>query len=67
MKEALVRVSAPHFTAGLVMGKIKGKVVCVRADPILGWAVYKSAAALKDYFARKGWTAKIVSVEDMRG
>lgn len=63
MKEALVRVTAPDFSAGLIMGRVKDKVVCVRAAQELRWCVFKSAAALKDHFARKQWRAVIVSVE----
>lgn len=47
----------------LIIGKVKGKMVCVRAAPILRWAVYKSAAELRRYFDAKGWEAKIVSCE----
>ena len=63
MTEVLVRVTAPHFVAGLVMGQVKGKNVCVRAAPILRWAVYKSADDLRDAFRRKGWKAAIVAAE----
>ncbi len=51
----LVRVAAPHFVAGLVMDGDK----CIRAAPILSWAVGKGRNELRAYFARKGWKATV--------
>lgn len=50
--ERLVQVSAPHFTAGLVVRE--GRVV--RAAPILRWAEGRAWAEVAAYFRRKGWT-----------
>jgi hypothetical protein len=55
----LVRVSAPHFVAGLVMESATPEDKCVRAAPILAWAVGKGRSELRRYFAGKGWTASI--------
>lgn len=52
----LVRVVAPHFTAGLVF---EGKRV-VEAAPILRWTMRHDADWLAAYFKRKGWEAKRV-------
>jgi hypothetical protein len=52
----LVAVDAPHFYAGLIMKD----GVCVKAAPILQWAVGKPRAFLSAYFKRKGWKAQIV-------
>jgi hypothetical protein len=52
----LVRVVAPHFVAGLIVEGDR----CVRAAPILRWAVGKRAAELRAAFARKGWRASVV-------
>lgn len=49
----LVRVVAPHFVAGLEL--VDGR--CVRAAPILRWAVGKTAAELRAYFRSKRWDA----------
>lgn len=54
----LVRVEAPHFCAGLEIDPETDR--CVRAAPILGWAVGRPADHLRAYFARKGWTAAVV-------
>lgn len=53
----LVRVVAPHFVAGLIIGEDD---ICTDAAPILSWAVGKPRAVLSDYFHRKKWRASIV-------
>lgn len=52
----LVRVTAPHFVAGLVMRDGR----CVHAAPILRACVGKDATALREVFRRKGWRAGVV-------
>lgn len=56
----LVRVEAPHFVAGLVIG---GDERCVRAAPILKWALHKRADELREFFRKKGWKATRVGAE----
>jgi hypothetical protein len=55
---ALVRVTAPHFCAAMEMNEFG---VCVRAPPILKWAVGKHRNYLASYFRQKGWEAAFVS------
>ncbi|MER8619191.1 hypothetical protein NKG99_20530 [Mesorhizobium sp. M1409] len=50
-EERLIRVEAPHFTAALVI--VDGR--CIKAPPILHWALGKGEGWLKAYFAQKGW------------
>lgn len=52
----LVRVKAPHFTAGLVLRDGK----CVLAAPILAWCIGKYRLVLRLDFARLGYEARIV-------
>ena len=60
MSETLIRVTAPHFCAGIV---IKGDR-CTDAAPILGWCVGKNQAKLAAYFVRKGWKVEEVNHDD---
>lgn len=53
----LVRVTAPHFVAGLLA---QGGVV-KEAAPILRWAVGKSTRECAAYFKRKRWAWEIVA------
>lgn len=53
----LVRVVAPHFVAGLIVGE-DGR--CCEAAPILRWAIGKTRADLSAYFRAKGWQAHII-------
>jgi hypothetical protein len=53
----LVRVTAPHFAAGL---EISPDGLCARAAPILGWAQCRSIWSLVRYFERKGWSWEYV-------
>lgn len=57
MTERLVRVSAPHFVAGLVTDGER----CTVAAPIMKWAVGKTEDELRSYFTRKGWRAGLVT------
>lgn len=58
MGRMLVRVVAPHFVAGIVIGRDRpmGRVQVLEAAPILRWSMGKSWIDLASYFARKGWT-----------
>ncbi len=49
----LVQVTALHFCAALVIRE----GVCVRAAPILKWAIGWKEPELRIYFKRKGWKA----------
>jgi hypothetical protein len=53
----LVRVEAPHFTAGLEFNE---NGMCVLAAPILRWCISKGEGFLREEFKRKGWKAIIV-------
>jgi hypothetical protein len=55
VSETLVRVSAPHFCAGLIVVGDK----CTHAAPILRWAIGKDRHELSAYFKRKAWKAVI--------
>lgn len=48
---ALLRVNAPHFTAGAIMTEDK----VIHAAPIIYWMVGKDRGYLKRYCKRKGW------------
>jgi hypothetical protein len=60
MPEILVRVTAPHFVAGIVMATGR----CVKAAPIMAWAVGEDASYLRKYFADKGWKASILTTKE---
>jgi hypothetical protein len=47
----LVRVQSPYFCAGLVLHYN----VCVRAAPILAWAIGRTSDDLEDYFTSRQW------------
>lgn len=47
----LVRIEAPHFTAGLISDHNK----VISAAPILRWTYSYSIPELKGYFSNKGW------------
>lgn len=52
----LVRVSATHFVAGLLLN---GRLV-VKAAPILRWSVGQSWGRVQVYFRGKGWSWEVV-------
>ncbi len=54
----LLRVQAPHFTAGIV---VDGERV-VEAAPILRWCYRHPLPWLLKYFQHKGWTAEVCGV-----
>lgn len=51
----LIRITAPHFVAGLVLSS-NGHVI--EAAPILKWTVGKHYGELRAYFAEKRWVAR---------
>ena len=55
-RTTLIRVVAPHFVAGLEIEAGR----CVRAAPILRWAIGRTEAELWRYFRRKGWQAEAI-------
>lgn len=57
MGRMLVIVDAPHFYAGMVIGRREpmGNVVVLEAAPILRWSMGKSWLTVVGYFDRKGW------------
>ena len=63
MTGRLVRVTAPHFCAGLIVEGGR----CVTAAPILKWAIGKDADYLSRYFRRKGWRATIAPSSSTAG
>lgn len=57
MTETLVRITAPHFVAGLVLVNNR----CIEAAPILKrWAMGRDSDTLRGYIAKHGWKATIV-------
>jgi len=56
----LVRVQAPHFTAGIVVESQSNDSVCIEAAPILAWCKGKTNAQIRAYFDRKGWRPRII-------
>jgi hypothetical protein len=54
----LVRVEAPHFTAGLLVSDLSGR--CVKAAPTLRWALGQQREALSQELRRRGWKATVV-------
>jgi len=52
-EETLVRVTAPHFVAGIVIRDGK----CVEAAPILRWCLHRKVATLRADFKVRGWSA----------
>lgn len=54
--EILVRITAPHFVAGVVA--VDGRVV--RAAPILRYMSGWDGARLAEYARRKGWTWEVL-------
>ena len=53
MSETVVRVCAPHFTAGAILRN----GIVVRAAPILKWSLTWPANRLSEYLKTKGWPA----------
>lgn len=47
----LVRIEAPHFVAGVVVG--------VRAAPIVAYMTHWRLGQILAYCARKGWRARL--------
>ena len=56
MTEKLIRITAPHFVAGLVIRD----AYATEAAPILRWAIGKHEDWLREWFKRKGWRASVV-------
>ena len=54
--ETLVRITAPHFTAGIV---VKADVVIV-VPPILKYMRSWSSNRVRSYVRDRGWTATVV-------
>ncbi len=61
--ELLIRVEAPHFTAGLVLNKAG---VCIHAAPILNWCIGRPREYLRLHFARCTWRATVVQAHEAR-
>lgn len=53
MAVLLVRVTAPHFVAGLILES----AICTRAAPILGWTVGRNGWDIERVIRARGWTA----------
>jgi hypothetical protein len=60
MRETLYQVSAPHFTAGVLV--YSG--VVTKAAPILKWAIRQDFTEFRKYAKSKGWTVARVSREE---
>lgn len=48
----LIRVEAPHFTAGLA---VDDAGFVTTAAPVLAWCKNKPLHCVTDYFRQKGW------------
>lgn len=57
MSEAVVQVTARHLCAGIVLIDD----VVTEAAPILRWTIGKTRAELRNVFANKGWSAKVLT------
>lgn len=56
MGPALIRIVAPHFTAGVVLGTGNvGFVMVVRAAPIVKYMMGWTEEHVRDYCKRKHW------------
>ena len=53
----MLRILTPYFTAGCDMED----GVCVRAAPILSWAVGNSDREIMAYCSRKGWRVEEIA------
>jgi hypothetical protein len=53
----LVRIAAPHFVAGILLD---AQERCVRAAPIVAWAVGLDREALRKEFRLRGWRASVI-------
>lgn len=60
MRETLYQVTAPHFTAGVVV--YSG--VINKTAPILKWAKGKDLVEFKKYAKSQGWTVERVNREE---
>jgi hypothetical protein len=56
----LVRIVAPYFDAGVVLD---AQERCVRAAPIVDWAVGLHRRTLREEFHRRGWHASVIDEE----
>lgn len=56
MKPRMLRVTAPHFVAALVLDATGH---CVETAPILAASIGKSEADLMAYFKRRGWRVEV--------
>lgn len=63
LAETVVRISPPHFVAGLIA--VNG--VVTRAAPILHWAVGKRLSEVLGYCRRKKWPVDEWSVAEPTG
>jgi hypothetical protein len=62
MTTALVRVTAPHFCAGLILdigGKGVGETRVIEAAPILRWTHRKPWREALAWMREKGWTVEV--------
>lgn len=59
--QTLLRISAPHFVAGLVLEQNTWQAV--DAAPILWWMVRQrwTWQTIEPYLKRKGWTWEVIS------
>lgn len=58
----VVQVSAPHFTAGLVVGP---DGIVSDAAPILAWAKGKLLLDVQAYCFERGWETMAISTGDI--
>lgn len=55
--ERLIRVSAPHYVAGMI---VDPNDRILRAAPILGWSVGKSLFNVSKYLRSKGYQLEVL-------
>lgn len=58
LPDTLVRITAPHFTAGI---EVTTQVV-TRVPPIMRWALHKTMHEVLDYCRRRGYKVEITKL-----
>jgi len=54
--ELLIRVEAPHFTAGFIVDNM----IVTKAAPIINYLIGKTEANARRYVQQKGWITSLI-------